>query len=75
MCVATFHALRSVSFLHIIATDFQSIIIDKRRLINYDLFLCLYRLNSCLAKHVIFTCYDDQTTSSEILSQMYVDRV
>ena len=75
MCVATFHALRSASFLRIIATDFQSIIIDKRRHIDYDHLLCLYLLNSCLAKHVIFTCYEDQTTSSEILSQMYVDRV
>jgi len=74
MCVATFHALHSVSFLSIIASDFESIIIGKRRHIDYNWLLCLYHLNSCVTKNVKFTFYEDQTKSSEILSQMYVDR-
>jgi len=75
MCVATFHALHSVIFLCIIATDFQSILIGKRRHIDYNLLLYRYRLNSCLTKSLAFNCYEDQTKSSEILSQMYVYRV
>ena len=71
MCVATFHALYRASFLRIIATDFQSIIIDKHT--DYDLLLCLYRLKSCITKNAVSTSYEGQTKSSDILSQIYVD--
>jgi hypothetical protein len=71
MCVATFHGLHSVSFLRITETDFQSIIIDKRRHMIY----CYICIAWTRASQKMESWPVMKTKISEILSQMYLDRV